>query len=96
MSRGEWFITPKTAETLTLHFTNKEVNEKLIRLAKRNNLNCSLMATKLVEESIDKALEESERFEYEMLNEDAKVDMIIDLKRQLEIAHRISGGREDA
>lgn len=88
MSRGEWFITPKTAETLTLHFTNKEVNEKLIRIAKRNNLNCSLMATKLVEESIDKALEESERFEYEMLNEEAKIDIIISLKKQLEEAKK--------
>ena len=94
--RGKTFITPKTEKMLHLHLDNPEINRKLIKLGKILNVNLSLLTTQIISEVIDKKLLESERTAYEMLNEEAKVDMIIDLKRQLEIAHRISGGREDA
>lgn len=86
--RGKTFITPKTAEMLHLHLDNIEINRKLIKLGKILNVNLSLLTTQIISEVIDEKLLESERTAYEMLNEEAKVNMIIELKKQLEEAKR--------
>lgn len=86
--RGKTFITPKTEQMLHLHLDNPEINRKLIKLGKILNVNLSLLTTQIISEVIDEKLLESERSTYEMMNEEAKIDMIIELKKQLEEAKK--------
>lgn len=86
--RGKTFITPKTEQMLHLHLDNPEINRKLIKLGKILNVNLSLLTTQIISEVIDDKLLESERSTYEMMNEEAKIDMIIELKKQLEEAKK--------
>lgn len=86
MARGSCFITPKDAATLSLHFKDRALNEKIITYAKRANLNVSQVGMLIIGRHIDEMLEELERGEYELLNEDAKVDTIMELKRKLKEA----------
>lgn len=92
--RGKTFITPKTADSLTIHLSDREMNEKLIILGKRLDSNLSIVVTELVKEIIDQKVAESERSQFEMLNEEAKVDLIIELRRKLAEAEK--GGTANA
>lgn len=93
--RTTTFITPKNEENISLTFKDKELNHKMVILGKRMNLNISELATMMCKELIDQKIIESERAEYEMLNEEAKVDEILRLKRELEIAKNKIGGQEE-
>lgn len=86
MSRGIWFITPKDPSNLSLHITDKELNEKLIAYGKRTNTNISLVGTNIMKKHIDEMLDELERSEIQLLNDEAKVDTILELKRKLKEA----------
>lgn len=86
--RGKTFITPKTEQMLHLNLDNPEINRKLIKLGKILNVNLSLLTTQIISEVIDDKLLESERSTYEMMNEEAKIDIIISLKKQLEEAKK--------
>lgn len=86
MARGTWFITPKDAGNLSANIRDRELGEKLVRYGKLVNLNISEVVVKLCKEVIDSKLEEFERSEYELLNEEAKVDTIMELKRKLKEA----------
>lgn len=93
--RTTTFISPKSEEIISLTFKDRELNHKMVILGKRLNLNISELATMLCKEIIDDKIAESERSEYEMLNEEAKVDEILRLKRELEIVKsNIRGGEE--
>lgn len=93
--RSTTFIHPKSDENISLTFKDKELNRKMILLGKRLNLNVSELAMQMCRELIDDKITESERSEYEMLNEEAKVDEILRLKRELEIVKsNIRGGEE--
>lgn len=93
--RTTTFIAPKSEENISLSFKDKELNHKMVILGKRMNLNISELATMMCKEIIDQKIIESERAEYEMLNEEAKVDEILRLKRELEIAKNKIGGQEE-
>lgn len=92
--RTTTFIAPKSEENISLTFKDKELNHKMVILGKRMNLNISELATMMCKEIIDQKIIESERAEYEMLNEDAKVDEILRLKKELEIAKNKIGGQD--
>lgn len=93
--RTTTFIAPKSEENISLSFKDKELNHKMVILGKRMNLNISELATMMCKEIIDQKIIESERAEYEMLNEEAKVDEILRLKRELEIVKgNIRGGQD--
>lgn len=93
--RTTTFISPKSEENISLTFKDKELNHKMVILGKRMNLNISELATMMCKEIIDQKIIESERAEYEMLNEEAKVDEILRLKRELEIVKNKIGGQEE-
>lgn len=84
--RSTTFINPKSEEVISLTFKDRELNHKMVILGKRMNLNISELATLLCKELVDQKIVESERAEYEMLNEDAKVDTILELKKKLKEA----------
>lgn len=86
MARSSCFITPKDTATLSLHFKDKALNEKIIAYGKRANLNVSQVGMLIIGRHIDQMLEELDRNEVEMLNEKAKVDAIMELKRKLKEA----------
>lgn len=92
--RTTTFIAPKSEENISLTFKDKELNHKMVILGKRMNRNISELATMMCKEIIDQKIIESERAEYEMLNEEAKVDEILRLKRELEIAKNKIGGQD--
>lgn len=92
--RTTTFIAPKSEENISLSFKDRELNHKMVILGKRMNLNISELATMMCKEIIDQKIIESERAEYEMLNEDAKVDEILRLKKELEIAKNKIGGQD--
>lgn len=92
--RTTTFIAPKSEENISLTFKDRELNHKMVILGKRMNLNISELATMMCKEIIDQKIIESERAEYEMLNEDAKVDEILRLKKELEIAKNKIGGQD--
>ena len=84
--RSTTFINPKSEEVISLTFKDRELNHKMVILGKRLNLNISELAMMLCKELVDQKIVESERAEYEMLNEDAKVDTILELKKKLKEA----------
>lgn len=84
--RSTTFINPKSTDIISLTFKDKELNEKMCLLGKRLNLNVSELAMQICREVIDQKIVDSERAEYEMLNEDAKVDTILELKKKLKEA----------
>lgn len=86
MARSSCFITPKDSAILSLHFKDKALNEKIIAYAKRSNLNVSQVGMLIIGKHIDQMLEELDRNEIELLNDDAKVDTIIELRRKLKEA----------
>lgn len=86
MARSSCFITPKDTALLSLHFNDRELNEKIVTYGKRMNLNVSQVGMLIIREHIDQMLNDLERTEYELLNEEAKVDTIMELKKKLKEA----------
>lgn len=86
MARSSCFITPKDTALLSLHFNDRELNEKIVAYGKRTNLNVSQVGMAIIRAHIDQMLEELDRNEFELLNEDAKVDTIMELRRKLKEA----------
>ena len=86
MARGNGFITPKDIISLSLHFNDQDLNNKLVSYGKRVNLNVSQVAMMLCRSCIDTFIESLDREQYELLNEEAKIDTIMELKRRLKEA----------
>lgn len=86
MARSTCFITPKDTSILSLHFNDKELNEKIVTYGKRTNLNVSQVGMIIIRKNIDQMLEELDRSEIELLNDEAKVDTIMELRKKLKEA----------
>lgn len=86
MARGYWFFTPKDIKRLSVHLTDAELNQKVVSYAKRVNTNISLVVSEIVRRHIDEMYEELDRSEYELMNEEAKIETILELKRKLKEA----------
>jgi len=89
-----------------VHLNDKELCDSLRLYGKRVNSNMESLIKKLIvsDKSIYTLIDELDREQYELLDEDAKVDIILKMKKRIELLEAkvnvprgtISGGREDA
>ena len=88
MGNKRGFVNHKRKNILQVTIKDEELIEKLMEYGQRKNINLSALVTRLCrcKDNIDGLINDLEREEYELLDEDEKINVILTLKKQLKEA----------
>ena len=88
MARSNSYVKLRHEDHFTVKIKDPEIVAKLSYYGKRKNLNMQEVIKKLIltKDNIDGLIEDLEREKYELLDEDQKIDKILELENKLKEA----------
>lgn len=83
--KNRGFVNCEYKNGVKVHIKDRELTEKILYYGRRKDMNCTDVIIKLIKckDNIDGLIDDLDREAYELLDEDQKIDVILQMQRKI-------------